>query len=256
MAGLCIASVTNAQEGNEKINNIVLVHGAFTDGSCWNAVTVKLQALGYHVTAVQNSLTSLKEDVTITERVLARQKGNVLLVGHSWGGAVITQAGNDPRVKGLVYLSAILPDSGESASDALARHHNLPPAFRPDENGLIWLDEPEIFRKVMANDIPQSQARILTSVQQPIASSAFNEKITHAAWHEKPVWYVLTENDQALSPDAQRHFAKESHAITKHINAGHLSMISHPDDIVRVISGAAEELSSNKKLVRNENTTY
>jgi pimeloyl-ACP methyl ester carboxylesterase len=140
-----------AQE--EGIKNIVLVHGAFADGSCWSAVISLLQERGYHVSAVQNPLTSLRDDVTATERVLERQKGNVLLVGHSWAGAVITQAGNASNVRGLVYLSALVPDSNQSVSDALARFHAPMTGMEADKNGLIWLDEPEFFHQVMANEL-------------------------------------------------------------------------------------------------------
>ncbi len=135
-----------AQE--EGIKNIVLVHGAFADGSCWSAVISLLQERGYHVSAVQNPLTSLRDDVTATERVLERQKGNVLLVGHSWAGAVITQAGNASNVRGLVYLSALVPDSNQSVSDALARFHAPMTGMEADKNGLIWLDEPEFFHRL------------------------------------------------------------------------------------------------------------
>ena len=153
-----------AQE--EGIKNIVLVHGAFADGSCWSAVISLLQERGYHVSAVQNPLTSLRDDVTATERVLERQKGNVLLVGHSWAGAVITQAGNASNVRGLVYLSALVPDSNQSVSDALARFHAPMTGMEADKNGLIWLDEPEFFHQVMANELSIKKSRQLAAVQQ------------------------------------------------------------------------------------------
>jgi len=227
----------HAQELN--IKNIVLVHGAFTDGSSWSSVTSLLQSKGYHVTAVQNPLTSLKDDVAATERVLARQKGDVLLVGHSWAGAVITQAGNAPNVKGLVYLSALIPDSGESVSDALARYHAPMEGMTADKDGLIWLDNPDAFHHVMANDIPLKHAQILAAAQQPIAASAFTEKVTQAAWHHKPAWYLITENDNALNASVQANFARDARAHISRLHSGHMSMVSHPQEVATLIDTAA-----------------
>ena len=149
------------------VRNIVLVHGAFADGSSWSPVIVRLQRMGYQVTAVQNPLTSLADDVAATERVVHRQTGGVLLVGHSWAGAVITQAGNAANVKGLVYLSALVPDDGESVADLLQRLDAPMTGLAPDSQGLIWLDDARQFQHVMAADIPLEQARALASVQQP-----------------------------------------------------------------------------------------
>lgn len=225
-----------------KIKNIVLVHGAFTDGSSWSAVISILQSKGYHVTAVQNPLTSLKDDVAATERVLARQTGSVLLVGHSWAGAVITQAGNAPNVKGLVYLSALIPDSGESVSDALTRLHAPMEGMTADKNGLIWLDNPDAFHQVMANDIPLKQAQLLAAAQQPIAASAFAEKVTQAAWHYKPAWYLITANDNALNASVQGHFAREASAHISRLHSSHMSMVSHPQEVANLIDTAARRL--------------
>lgn len=154
---LSVSSFSEAQ----MVKNIVLVHGAFTDGSSWSEVTERLQQKGFHVTSVQNPLTSLADDVTATERVLARQQGDVLLVGHSWAGAVVTQAGNAPRVRGIVYLSALVPDSGESVSGLLTRLDAPMGGMTPDKNGLIWLDSPADFRHVMATDVPEKKVKLL-----------------------------------------------------------------------------------------------
>lgn len=221
------------------INNIVLVHGAFADGSSWSAVIPLLQADGYHVTAVQNPLTSLQDDVTATERVLERQKGGVLLVGHSWAGAVITQAGNAPNVKGLVYLSALAPDSGESVAEALTRLNAPMEGMEADKNGLIWLDDANAFHQIMANDLSASQARLLAAQQQPIAAGAFSEKIETAAWHSRPSWYLITENDHALNTSVQARFAHEIGAHISRIHSDHLSMISHPAQVAELINQAA-----------------
>jgi len=241
---LCLMFIHNPQlmAKNADVQNIVLVHGAFTDGSCWSAVISLLQAQGYHATAVQNPLTSLRDDVAATERILERQNGNVLLVGHSWAGAVITQAGNATNVKGLVYLSALVPDSNQSVSDALA-HFNAPmTAMEADKNGLIWLDKPELFHQVMANDMSLKQSQLLAAVQQPIAAAAFKEKVNAAAWREKPSWYLLTENDNALNPSVQAGFARESGARITRIHSGHLSMISHPEEVAALIVKAARSI--------------
>lgn len=229
-----------AQE--EGIKNIVLVHGAFADGSCWSAVISLLQERGYHVSAVQNPLTSLRDDVTATERVLERQKGNVLLVGHSWAGAVITQAGNASNVRGLVYLSALVPDSNQSVSDALARLHAPMTGMEADKNGLIWLDEPEFFHQVMANELSIKKSRQLAAVQQPVAATAFQEKVKEAAWRKKPSWYLITENDNALNPSLQARFAHEAGAHITRIHSDHLSMISHPEEVAALIVNAAQSI--------------
>ncbi|WP_415751189.1 alpha/beta fold hydrolase [Burkholderia cenocepacia] len=223
------------------VRNIVLVHGAFADGSSWSPVIVRLQRMGYRVTAVQNPLTSLADDVAATERVLHRQTGDVLLVGHSWAGAVITQAGNAANVKGLVYLSALVPDDGESAADLLQRLDAPMTGLAPDAQGLLWLDDARAFRHVMATDIPLEQARVLASVQQPIAAACFTGKIQHAAWHDKPVWYLRTTNDNALKAAVQQAIALHIGATVTSIRSSHMSMLSHPDEVARLIDLAARQ---------------
>lgn len=225
------------------VRNIVLVHGAFADGSSWRPVIVRLQRMGYHVTAVQNPLTSLTDDVAATESVLHRQTGDVLLVGHSWAGAVITQAGNAAHVKGLVYLSALVPDDGESVADLLQRLNAPMTGLAPDAQGLIWLDDARQFQHVMAADIPLTQARALASVQQPVAAACFTGKVQHAAWHDKPVWYLRTTNDNALGPRVQQAIAKHIGATVTSIRSSHMSMLSHPDDVARLIDQAARKAS-------------
>ncbi|MCQ8230103.1 alpha/beta hydrolase [Pantoea trifolii] len=234
---LAHSSLLMAQD--KGVNNIVLVHGAFTDGSSWSAVISRLKARGYHVTAVQTPLTSLREDVAATERVLARQEGNVLLVGHSWAGAVITQAGNAANVKGLVYLSALVPDNYQSVSEALAQFHAPMDGMAPDKHGFVWLDDPALFHRVMANDISAEQSQLLAAVQQPIAAAAFIEKVETAAWRSKPAWYLITENDNALNSSVQASFAREIGAHISRIHSGHLSMVSHPEEVAAFIARAA-----------------
>lgn len=222
--------------------DIVLVHGAFADGSSWLPVIALLQQRGHHVTAVQNPLTSLDDDVQATLKVIARQPGHVLLVGHSWGGAVITQAGNDARVHGLVYLSALAPDSGESVSDLLARLQAPMSGLAPDAQGLIWLDQPGMYATVMASDLPAPATRQLAAVQQPIAARAFGDKVAHAAWRDKPSWYLVTQGDQALPTAVQQRLARQIQAHVSAITSGHLSMQSQPQAVAALIERAAASL--------------
>ncbi|WP_409977652.1 alpha/beta hydrolase [Pantoea vagans] len=236
---LSAPAMVNAQG----ITNIVLVHGAFADGSSWSAVIERLQDKGYHVAAVQNPLTSLQDDVDATQRVIARQHGDVLLVGHSWAGAVVTQAGNNEKVRGIVYLSALVPDSGESVCDLLNRLGSPMQGMTPDSHGLIWLDSPAAFQHVMAADVASDEVEKLAAVQQPIAASAFNDKIKHAAWKGKPSWYLLTQNDNALPYKVQKKIAAQTGSVTKTLHSSHLSLISHPDDVATFITKAAKSLN-------------
>lgn len=222
--------------------DIVLVHGAFADGSSWSRVIVLLQQKGYRVTAVQNPLSSLAADVEATHRVIARQPHPVLLVGHSWGGAVISVAGNQHKVKGLVYLSALAPDSGESVAQALQRLQAPMQGLQADAQGLIWLDDPEVFAQVMAHDLPADEVRALVAVQQPIAAAAFSAAIGHAAWHDKPSWYLVTQGDRALSTAVQQQFAAAMKARTETIPSSHLSLVSHPQQVADLIDSAARSL--------------
>lgn len=238
-----LASAHAVASAAPAVRNIVLVHGAFADGSSWSPIIVRLQRMGYHVTAVQNPLTSLADDVAATENVLRRQIGDVLLVGHSWAGAVITQAGNAANVKGLVFLSALVPDDGESVADLLQRLNAPMTGLAPDAQGLIWLDDARQFQHVMAADIPLTQARTLASVQQPLAAACFTGKVQHAAWHDKPVWYLRTTNDNALAPSVQQTIAQHIGATVTSIRSSHMSMLSHPDDIARLIDQAARKAS-------------
>ncbi|MBB4235877.1 alpha/beta fold hydrolase [Rhizobium esperanzae] len=244
LVGVTVAispSPTEATKAPVAVRNIVLVHGAFADGSSWAAVVGRLQARGYRVTAVQNPLTSLADDVAATNRVLRRQTGDVLLVGHSWAGAVITEAGNASNVKGLVYLSALVPDSGESVADLLQRLNAPMSGLTPDPEGLIWLDDADTYRQVMAADVTAEKAAELAALQQPIAAAAFSAKIGHAAWQDKPSWYLRTENDNALPPAVQQTMAEQIDAQITSIPSSHMSLVSHPDAVVDLIDRAAQQ---------------
>ncbi|MGO4568629.1 alpha/beta fold hydrolase [Rhizobium sp. 2YAF20] len=223
------------------IRNIVLVHGAFTDGSSWSEVITALQGKGYHVTAVQNPLTSLRDDVAATRRVLERQDGGTILVGHSWAGAVVTEAGNAEKVKAIVYLSALVPDSGESVVELLKKRNAPMEGLKPDQSGLVWLDDPDAYRHVMAADVAADKVRVLAAAQQPIAAGAFAEKIGHAAWLDKPTWYLLTEDDNALPIGVQRWLAGHIGAQIVSLKSSHMSLLSHPSEVADLIDRAARE---------------
>lgn len=222
--------------------DVVLVHGAFADGSSWSRVIPLLLKKGYHVTAVQLPLTSLADDVAATRRVIQRQPGRVLLVGHSWGGVVVTEAGNEPAVQGLVYLSALVPDSGESAGGLLQRLAAPMEGLTPDAAGFIWLDDPQAFHDVMGGDLPLAAAKELATVQKPIAARSFADAVSHAAWRDKPSWYLVTETDHALPPRVQRLLAEQLKARTVSIGSSHLSMARHPARVAELIDRAAREV--------------
>ncbi|MDJ1638636.1 alpha/beta fold hydrolase [Rhizobium rhizogenes] len=243
LAMACTAAILPAagQAANEPtgVHNIVLVHGAFADGSSWSDIIPLLQAKGFRVTAVQNPLTSLADDVAAARRVLERQKGGVLLVGHSWAGAVVTEAGSAENVKGIVYLSALVPDAGESVSELLQKRNSPMEGLVPDHDGLVWLSDPKAYAHVMASDVSADRVAMLAAVQLPMAANAFNDKISTAAWRTKKSWYLVTEGDNALPTAVQQWLAKHIGATTKTIKSSHMSMISHPSVVADFIANAA-----------------
>lgn len=227
------------------VRNVVLVHGAFVDGSSWNGVVAKLQQKGYHVSSVQNPLTSLADDVAATRRVLARQNGPTMLVGHSWGGVVITEAGsNAPNVAGLVYIAAIAPDLHESTQDLMKRAAPMPAgqSIILDPSGFLWLDRAK-YHADFAADVPENLTRVLATAQVPIAAKAFSETVSQVAWKEKPSWYVLTTKDRAVSPEVEKFMADRMGAKIVPMASSHLAPVSHAGAIADVIDRAARELS-------------
>jgi pimeloyl-ACP methyl ester carboxylesterase len=219
--------------------NVVLVHGAYADGSCWSEVIGRLQRAGLKATAVQNPLTSLADDVAATRRILALQDGPTVLVGHSWAGTVISEAGVDPKVSAVVYVAARAPDAGEDYT-ALAAEYPTPPASAGlvNSGGFAQLSE-EAFLRDFAGDIAPAKARILYAVQGRIADTLFSGKTTNAAWRSKPSWYAVSTQDRTISPELQRFMADRMKAKTIDVNASHLSLISHPDEITNLILNAA-----------------
>ncbi len=223
--------------------NVVLVHGAFADGSSWAKVIPLLQAKGFNVIAVQNPLTSLADDVAATKRALALVSGPVLLVGHSWAGMVITEAGNDPKVSGLVYISGLVPDDGQSVGDVLQGQPAMPgnAEFRVDAAGFQSLTMKGMLED-FAQDLPVAERKLIFATQGPWAKSALSEKVTTAAWKTKPSWVIVDTEDRMISPELERAQAKRMKATTLELKASHVSIVSQPAKVAAFIIAAAEKL--------------
>jgi pimeloyl-ACP methyl ester carboxylesterase len=222
-----------------KARNVVLVHGLFADGSCWSEVIARLQAAGINATAVQNPLTTLEASVAATKRVLAQQDGPTVLVGHSFAGMIVTEAGIDPKVTSLVYVAARAPDAGEDYT-ALAKQYPTPPASA----GIVWSGDygqlsEAAFLRDFAGDLPEVRARVLYAVQVPFERRLLAGKTTHAAWRSKPSWYAVSTEDRTINPDLERFMAKRMGAKTIEVKASHLSLISQPDTIAKLIVDAS-----------------
>jgi pimeloyl-ACP methyl ester carboxylesterase len=221
------------------VRNVVLVHGLFADGSCWSEVIARLQPKGIQVTSVQNPLTTLQAAVEATQDALALQQGPTVLVGHSFAGMIVTQAGVDPKVSALVYVAARAPDAGEDYT-ALASRFPTPPASA----GIVWSGDngrlsEEAFLRDFAGDVPADKARVLYAVQAPFKRALLADKTTHAAWRSKPSWYAVSTEDRTINPDLERFMAKRMGAKTIEVKASHVSLISQPDTITNLILEAA-----------------
>src|SRR6202051_548017 len=222
-----------------RARNIVLVHGLFADGSCWSEVIARLQPKGFQITSVQNPLTTLPEAVAAAQRVLAVQQGPTVLVGHSFSGMIVTEAGVDPKVSAVVYVRPRAPDAGEDYT-ALAKGFPTPPASA----GIVWSGDwgqlsEEAFLRDFAGDLPADKARVLYAVQAPFNRALLAGKTTHAAWRSKPSWYAVSTEDRTINPDLERFMAKRMGAKTIEVKASHLSLISQPDTITKLILDAA-----------------
>jgi pimeloyl-ACP methyl ester carboxylesterase len=222
-----------------KARNVVLVHGLFADGSSWSEVIARLQAKGIRATAVQNPLTTLQAGVEATQDVLALQQGPTVLVAHSFGGMILSEAGIAPNVSAVVYVAARAPDAGEDYT-ALAARFPPPPASA----GIVWSGDngrlsEEAFLRDFGGDLPAEKARVLYAVQEPFRRSLLADKTTQAAWRSKPSWYAVSKEDRTINPDLQRFMAKRMGAKTIEVAASHLSLISQPDTIANLILEAA-----------------
>jgi pimeloyl-ACP methyl ester carboxylesterase len=229
--------------------NIVLVHGAWADGSCWSGVIERLQAGGYTVTAPQFPESSLAADVARLRQVLDRQDGPVIVAGHSYGGQIMTALGTGaPNVAGLVYIAAFGLDEGESIGGLLAQGPPTPALAHLDidSHGFAWLPEDD-FVKHFAADVDPARARVMYAVQQPLAASTLQDVMGVAAWKSHPCWYLVADDDQAIPPDAERQFAKRMGATTIEVQAGHVVMVSHPDEVAQLIETAAKAVQAEIK---------
>ncbi|WP_306716873.1 alpha/beta fold hydrolase [Burkholderia dolosa] len=230
-----------APQADLKGTNVVLVHGAFADGSSWNRVIPLLEARGLHVVSVQNPLSSLADDVAAAKRAIDEQNGPVVLVGHSWAGVVISDAGNDDKVKSLVYVAAFAPDNGQSIADVT---QGLPaPSWagelRKDSGGFARLSDKAIAED-FAPDLPPAQQRIVAATQGPWYSGCISEKVMQAAWHTKPSSFVVATQDRMIDPKLQDAMAKRIGATVTRVNGSHVAMLSHPKAVADAIIAAAE----------------
>ena len=254
LSGLVIACAAFAIQGpapstktttsSEKMNSnttIVLVHGAFADGSCWNKVIPLLERDGYNVIAVQNPLTSYADDVATTKRVVSAQKGPVILVGHSYGGAVITGAGVDEaNVKALVYVAAFAPDDGEVIMPLLQKYPSkLGTALVPDSGGYLYIDRPK-FKEAFAADVADEERRLMEATQKPVHGAIFGHQFSAPAWKSIPTWNLIAKQDNAINPELQRFFAKRMKATTTEVDSSHVPFMSKPNTVAKIIKEAAD----------------
>jgi pimeloyl-ACP methyl ester carboxylesterase len=254
--GLCIATAAMMTAASpavgakaariDAVKNIVLVHGADTDGSGWRGVYDILKKDGYHVSVVQEPLTGLSDDVAATQRVIDQQNGPVILVGHSYGGTIITVAGADPKVRALVFVAALQPELGETTNQLASSIPGEIPSgdVKPTKDGFLFID-PAKFAADVATDLPPAQAEYMANSQMPVAAAAFDAPVTVAAWHDKPSYGIVATEDRALNPKLARWMYKRSGAKTTEIKANHLVYISQPNAVARVIEMAARSAGEN-----------
>jgi pimeloyl-ACP methyl ester carboxylesterase len=224
--------------------NIVLVHGAWADGSCWSGVIERLQADGFTVTAPQFPESSLSADVARLRQVLARQDGPTIVAGHSYGGQIMTALGNDaPNVVGLVYIAAFGLDQGESIGGLLGQGTPTPALANldVDKQGFAWLPESDYLNHFAA-DVEPDMARVMHAVQQPLTMTTFQDVMGVPAWKSHPSWFMVASGDEVIPPDAERQFASRMGATTVEVPTSHVAMVSHPDEVVRLIKAAAQAL--------------
>jgi pimeloyl-ACP methyl ester carboxylesterase len=246
VAALCTLNAAAADKAPQTgIKNVVLVHGAFADGSGWEAVANILKKDGYTVSVVQHPETSYAEDIKFTKAVIARQSGPVVLVGHSYGGAVITEAGNDAKVAALVYIAAFAPDTGESCATI---EKALPPAstgIKPTGDGYFYID-PAVFHADFAADVREARAAFMANSQVLFSADSFTSPIMTPAWKSKPSWYMVATADRSINPEQERKMAKRANAKTIEVNSSHAAYISHPKETAKLIEQAATSTPVNQ----------
>jgi len=235
-----VAIVLSGVASAETIKNVVLVHGAFADGSGWRAVADILERDGYSVTIVQEPETSLADDVAATKRMIERVNAPLILVGHSYGGAIITEAGNEPQVRGLVYIAAFQPDNGETLGDLIKQK---PPAASnaiPAGEGYVIVN-PETFHADFAADLPANEAHFMAISQVPISVTGFGSPTANAAWRNKPSWYAVARDDRMINPDLERFMAKQAGSATIEVKGSHAIFMSQPQTVAKLIEQAAKD---------------
>src|SRR5258708_38712262 len=227
------------------IKNVVLVHGAFADGSGWGAVAKILEKDGYTVSVAQPPETSYAEDQKYTKAATDPMGGPVVLVGHSYGGSIISEAGNDPNVAALVYIAAFALDEGDSCASIEQALPQASKAFKPDGNGNWWIEQ-EHFAADFAAAVPPAVSHFMAQSQVPISTDSFTHKVTSPAWKTKPTWYMVATADRSINPDHERLMAKRAHAKTVEVNASHVAYMSHPNETAKLIEEAATSAPVNR----------
>jgi pimeloyl-ACP methyl ester carboxylesterase len=245
LAGGALESASAEPASKAAVKNVVLVHGAFADGSGWKAVAEILEKDGYTVSVAQPPETSYAEDIKYTRAAIDAMDGPVVLVGHSYGGSIITEAGNDPKVSALVYIAAFALDEGDSCASIEQALPQASKAFKPDSNGNWWIEQ-EHFAADFAADIPPSESRFMAISQVPISTDSFTHKVTKPAWKSKPTWYMVASADRSINPEQERMMAKHAHATTVEVNASHVAYMSHPKETAKLIEEAAAHAPANQ----------
>ena len=239
-------SCSLANRALAQVKNIVLVHGSFVDGSGWEKLYRILKAKGFNVSIVGDPNTSMPDDVAATQRIIDRQDGPCILVGHSYGGAIITVAGNSPKVSGLVYVSAFAPDSGETLLGLLQSYPPDPVSgiLPQDKDGYVWFDKAK-YHSGFCADIPTSMADFMADSQIPTAVAAFTYVFNDIAWKKKPTWYIVATQDHAIPPDLERKMGKRTGGKVSEIVGSHVIFISHAEEVAKVVEAAAKGSPSN-----------
>lgn len=251
LTGLAALSpVAKAQKSTAGKPSIVLVHGAFANASSWSRVIPLLEREGYYVIAVENPLTSLPEDIATTKRVIDAQKGPVVVVGHSYGGAVISGAASgNTNVKALVFIAALVPEAGEPLGAFNDKYPApLGAALRPDAAGFLYIDR-AMFRDVFGRDVPAAEARVMAATQKPVNSSVFAASVASPAWKTIPSWYLVSQDDRAINPDLERFLARRIGATTVEVKASHVPFLTHPREVARLITTAAHAVETGKAMM-------